>query len=91
MVSQEKIGDVLRVRAAAEARGELSGEPRHRRGITAAEPGNTDWRRGLAVARIKIGDVLATQGKHDEALTSYRASNAVARRLAVHRARHCRW
>jgi tetratricopeptide (TPR) repeat protein len=45
-------------------------------------PGNADWQSDLAVAISKVGDVLLRQLKLSEALETYRASLAIAHRLA---------
>jgi tetratricopeptide (TPR) repeat protein len=51
--------------------------------LAAADRGNTQWQRDLAVSYGKIGDVLRAQGKLDEALAAFRADLAISERLAA--------
>jgi hypothetical protein len=47
-----------------------------------ADPGNAGWRRDLSVSFSKVGDVQGARGNLAPALDSYRASLAIAERLA---------
>jgi tetratricopeptide (TPR) repeat protein len=51
--------------------------------LLAGNPANTDWQDGLSVSDNKIGDVLAVQGKLEEALRAYRDGLAIVERLAT--------
>jgi hypothetical protein len=42
----------------------------------AVDPHNTGWQRDLSLSYERIGDVLLTQGEHDEALKSFRDRRA---------------
>jgi tetratricopeptide (TPR) repeat protein len=44
-------------------------------------PTNTDWQQTLCASHSWVGDVLSDQGKHDAALTEYRAYLDIAQRL----------
>ena len=55
--------------------------------LAKADPGNAGWQRDLSVSHNKIGDVQREQGDLAAALTSYRASLAIAERLGSARCR----
>ena len=48
-----------------------------------AEPGNADLQRELSVSYNKIGQVLASSGKSEEALGAYRQGQAILERLVA--------
>jgi len=49
----------------------------------AGDRSNTEWQRHLSESYGRIGDVLVTQGKLDQALKAYRGGLAIAERLAT--------
>ena len=51
--------------------------------LATADPSNAGWQRDLSVSHEKVGDVLTAQGRLDHALEAYRASLAIAERLAA--------
>jgi Flp pilus assembly protein TadD len=50
--------------------------------LVEAEPNNTSWRRDLAVAHGKMGDILKAQGDLEAAQTAYGEYLGISRRLA---------
>jgi tetratricopeptide (TPR) repeat protein len=51
--------------------------------LAASDPSNTGWQSGLSVSYGTIGDVLRAQGRLDDAIKSYRDSQAIFQRLAA--------
>ena len=54
-------------------------------------PRNAEWQRDLSISHNKIGDGKRAQGDGDGALDAYRASLAIAERLAAHDPRNAEW
>ena len=50
-----------------------------------------EWQRDLTVSHDRIGDMLAAQGEGAAALTAYRASLAIAERLAQQDPNNAEW
>ncbi len=80
-----KVGDVLL--AQGDLAGALQRLPRDAwRSASAwrrADPTNAGWQRDLSVSHNKVGDVLVAQGDLAGALRAYRATLAIAERLAA--------
>jgi tetratricopeptide (TPR) repeat protein len=53
--------------------------------LAAADRSNTEWQRDLLWSYNKVGEVLAAQGKLEEALKAYRDGLAIRERLAADR------
>ena len=51
--------------------------------LAAADRNNTEWQGNLSVSYDRVGNVLAAQGKLEEALKAYRDSLAIMERLVV--------
>jgi hypothetical protein len=51
--------------------------------LAASDPANTQWQRDVAVTRDRIGDLLATAKRPQEALAEYRASLIITEKLAA--------
>jgi tetratricopeptide (TPR) repeat protein len=63
-------------------RGRVTEAERLLRSLAGEVPGNPAWQRDLAVIYDQLGDVLSAQGRLKEAIAAYRASAALAERVA---------
>ncbi|MCM8595652.1 MAG: tetratricopeptide repeat protein [Candidatus Accumulibacter sp.] len=56
----------------------MPGEPAIAERLAASDPGNAEWQKDLRIILSRVGDVLADQGPHADALTYFERSLAIA-------------